>query len=196
MDPSIDTTRTAQVWDAEDCPDPIPDGYDACMIYVGGSSAAHVWTDEELARVAHLPRLPVWVPTPGQDNARAVALEVKERLRVLGVPRYRQDTGERVAVMWDLERGTLPDPGWVRTVCNHLAADGWSNLIYGSTSWVFQEPPRDGYVVATNDGINEVYPHAHAVANQYRFDLEVPGGTIDVSCFNRDTLARFWHPKV
>lgn len=193
MEPAT-ATDLIRVWDAEYCPDPLPDGFDACMIYIGGSSAAHIWDDDELARVAHLPRLPVWVPTPGQENPRQVALQVDRRLTDLGIPRGPQPDGEKVGVMWDMETGREPDPRWLNIAAATLTRRGRANLPYGSRDTLFAEPPRAGYVVATDDHNPELYPHVHSIANQYWFDLDTPGGLIDVSVFTRASLRYFWHP--
>src|SRR5215470_12120305 len=85
------------MFDAAHCPDPVPTGYDVAAVYAGGSSATHAWSQAELDRVAHLLRLPVWVPTPGHENPEHVAGEFVVWLREHGVPNS-QEAGHPVHV--------------------------------------------------------------------------------------------------
>ncbi len=185
---------TAPVWDASHCPNPLPDGYAACMGYLGGSSAAHEWTNEEWDAVRHMPRLPVWVPTPGVDNPRQSALACVRRLAELGVPRADQQGGRHVTVLWDLETGTEPDPGWANHAADVLLAHGYFNLIYGSTAWIFGNPSRAGYVVADPTGSAHMYLHPDVSGTQYAWGIQTAGGAIDASLFTLDAIAKFWRP--
>lgn len=182
------------VFDAETCPDPIPPGYVGCMVYAGGSSAAHAWEQAELDRVAHMPRLPVWVPTPGRDDPAAAAAELLAWLKGHGVEPVNPRNGQRVHVMWDMETGKEPDAAWLDQAASHVAAGGYWNWVYGSISTLFGQPARDGYVVANPTGQIHMYLHPQAVATQFQFEVAVSGGTIDRSAFTRAALGSFWLP--
>jgi hypothetical protein len=186
----------AHGFDAAYCPDPIPAGYTWCMVYAGGSSAARPdgWTTAELARVEHLPRLPVWVPTPGSDNPRQAAIMFRQWLGDHGVPAAQENGGEHVRVMWDLETGTEPDPRWVTIAADYLLQAGYFNLIYGSPSWLFGQPRRAGYMVADPDGIPLLYPHAGVVGTQYAWNVATPGGPIDANVLLAGVRQRLWQP--
>src|SRR5229473_2127120 len=135
---------TVEMFDAAFCPDPVPAGFACCMVYAGGSSALHPWTQRELSLVQHLPRLPVWVPTPGLDNPRQSALGLVAWLTAHKVPQTAPN-GEHTLIMWDLETGREPYPRWVNIAADVLRAHGYFNLIYGSTSVLFGQPARSGY---------------------------------------------------
>ncbi len=179
------------MWDAEHCPDPLPGGFIACMAYFAGSSAAHVWDADEIDRVkaASLGILPVCVPTPGTDNPLTAAQELIDRLHAEGVP-----DNHACHVMWDMETGKEPDPRWLDKAADRVRAAGYLNLVYGSPSTLFNQPPRDGYVVANPTNQIHMYERAHVRATQYAFDVRAPGGLIDQSAIASDLVAELWHP--
>lgn len=183
-------------FDAAFCPDPVPLGYQWCEVYAGGSSATRQngWTDAELARVAHLPRLVVWVPTPGFDNPRQSALGFLNWLWAHGVPDTNAE-GEHTRVMWDLETGREPDAGWLNTAANVLSAHGDWNVLYGSTSWLFGYPVRSGYCVADPTGFPHMYPHPGVVLTQWNWGKRVPGGVIDEDLATADLVSKMWQPE-
>lgn len=185
---------TVLMFDASHCPSPVPQGYAACMGYAGGSSAAHEWTPDEWARVAHLPRLPVWVPTPGRDNPRQAALAFARRLTELGVPRADQQGGRHVRCLWDMETGTEPDPGWLDIAADVLHARGYFSLSYGSTSWAFGQTRRAGYFPADPTGVPHLYDHDNVVGTQFRWGVLTDGGIIDESLITTDLLPNLWMP--
>src|SRR5258708_8027882 len=123
---------TAEMFDAAFCPAPVPAGFPACMVYAGGSSASHPWTARELALVAHLPRLPVWVPTPGTDNPRQAGLTFVAWLAANKVPAVAPK-GEHTPGMWDLETGRVPYPRWGNNPCKVLKAHRYFNPNYART---------------------------------------------------------------
>lgn len=179
--------EVANGWDAAYFPDPAPDqddGYAWCEFYLGGSSATRQngQSAAELARVAALPKLPVWVPTPGVDNPRQSALSCLTALRAFGIPAYAKPWRW---VMWDMETGTLPDPAWFKVAHSVMVAAGYGTISYGSTSWVFGEPNYSGLIVAQPDGnadlaqLRAQHPGALIVGKQYRWGVTVPGGRID-----------------
>jgi hypothetical protein len=187
--------QLAHGFDAAYCPDPLPFDYTWCMVYAGGSSAARPdgWTSDELARVEHLPRLPVWVPTPGSDNPRQAAMQFRQWLRDHGVPTAQENGGQHVRVLWDLETGKEPDPQWVTIAADYLHQD-YFNLIYGSPSWLFRQPRRAGYMVADPDGIPLLYPHAGGVGKQYAWNVPTPGGPVDANVLLAGVRQRLWQP--
>ena len=188
-------------WDAAFCPDPAPDrddGYTWCEVYLGGSSATRPagWNQTERNRVADLPKLPVWVPTPGRDNPRQSALACLAALRALGVPSFA--TPWR-AVMWDLETGIEPDPAWFAVAHGVMMAAGYGTVSYGSQSWVFGEPSYLGMIVAGPDGnpdfraLQAAHPGARIIGKQYRWDVTTPGGIVDQDALAPDFLPHLGH---
>lgn len=187
--------QTVQVWDRAHCPSPLPDGYGACGVYIGGSSATHIWDDAELASVAHLPRLPIWVPTPGHENPRQVAMQAVSRLRELGVPSVADDCGRRPAMVWDMETGRDTDGAWLDIAANYLHAHGYLNLVYASLSVITLLPSRAGRWLALPDGLNRLTGLPDELGKQYRWAVPTPGGTIDASVFRLSALGMFWQPS-
>jgi hypothetical protein len=191
-------------WDAAFCPDPAPDqddGYSWCEVYIGGSSATRRtgWNVTERARVADLPKLPVWVPTPGRDNPRQSALDCLYALRIFGVPAWA--TPWR-AVMWDMETGTLPDPAWFKVAHGVMMAAGYGTVSYGSQGWAFGEPNYLGMIIADPDGtpdfrpLRAAHPDALIVGKQYKWQVDTPGGVIDQDALDpafMPHLGRFLH---
>ena len=187
-------------WDAAFCPDPAPDqddGYIWCEVYIGGSSATrrNGWDDPtEINRVADLPKLPVWVPTPGFDNPRQSALDCLAALRRYGVPAWARPWR---AVMWDMETGILPDPAWFKVAHSVMVAAGYGTVSYGSTAWVFGEPNYMGMIVAQPDGdpslelLRLAHRESLIVGKQYRWGVRVPGGVVD-----QDVLAASFLPHL
>jgi hypothetical protein len=182
-------------WDAAFCPDPPPAEIGGHRMsyggfYLGGSSAFHVWTDQERRRLAAsgLRCMPIWVPTPGFENPRQVALAAAAALRAVGVPHHA--TPWRV-LMWDLETGKEPDPPWLNIAADTLASRGFGSLVYGSPggSGLFSYAQRSGYMVASFDGVPELYPHPHVVGKQYTANQAVPGGEVDLDVVSSSLLA-------
>jgi len=188
-------------WDAAFAPDPPPDqddGYSWCQVYIGGSSATrrNGYNQTELARVADLPKLPVWVPTPGFDNPRQSALACLAALKAFGVP--ANATPWRV-VMWDMETGVLPDPAWFTIAHAVMMAAGYGTISYGSTAWVFGEPSYLGMIVAQPDGnpdfrpLQAQHPTAKIVGKQYRWGVQAPGGLVDQNALDPAFLPHLGH---
>jgi hypothetical protein len=187
-------------WDAAFCPDPVPHDIGGIRqsyggFYLGGSSAYHVWTPAErhLLRGSGLKAMPIWVPTPGAENPRQVALQAAAAMRAAGFlphqrPWYRP-------LMWDLETGTEPDPGWGTVAFRTLHQQGYDSILYGSPggSSLFSWPLDDGgwsaYLVASYDGIPQLYPHPHVTGKQYAANVSVPGGQVDLDVIDASLLA-------
>lgn len=185
-------------WDAATCPDPLPrDGIGvACEVYIGGSSAFHVWTDREINRVRHMPKLPVWVPTPGSDNPRQAALACVARLHELGVPASR--TGKRVRVLCDLETGQEPDAPWLDTFALNIWARGYSTSPYMSLSLWDRSAytAKEGVVIAEYPANGEpnlaLFDDKRIVGHQYAAEVHTAGGNVDLDLFRPDFVEHFW----
>lgn len=184
----------ATMFDAEFCPDPIPVGYQAALVYAGGSSAAHPWEPSELALVAHLPRLPTWVPTPGQDDPVAAAEAFLTWLADHGVPAVRPGTDVHQLVMWDMETGQDTNARWLKQAADRMAKEGYFNLVYGSISTLFQLPPRSGYMVANPTNEAHMYLRPDVAGTQWTFNKPTTGGKIDIWALLREIVHQFWQP--
>lgn len=187
----VDTVRA---FDAMFCPQTVPAGYAAALGYAGGSSAARAWTDEEWARVSHLARMPIWVPTPGLDNPLQAAIEFAAVLERLGVPPAWRNGGRHVRVLWDLETGREPDPRWLDRAADRLRSAGYFSVSYGSPSWAFGQPRRAGYLPANPTGEPHLYLHPDVVGTQYEWDKAVPGGVVNSSLLTVDLVRSLWLP--
>jgi hypothetical protein len=197
-DTTIDAATAAPLvngWDAAFCPDPVPTEINGRRMayagfYLGGSSAFRTWPDGERRRLAasRLRAMPIWVPTPGHENPRQVALQAADALKAAGIPAHASPFR---ALMWDLETGIEPDSQWLTVAANTLAAYGYDNLVYGSPdgSGIFSEPARLGYIVAFYDGRPSLYPHPGAVGKQYQANVSVPGGQVDLNVLESSILA-------
>lgn len=183
-------------FDGAFCPDPVPADIGGvpvgwCEFYMGGSSAFRPdgWDDAEMERVEHLPKLPVWVPTPGRENPRQSALGCVDALRRYGVPAH---AAPYRAVLWDLETGTEPDAPWLATARAYLLAAGYDSLVYGSASWIFGYPPYSGYLVADPTGRPHMYVHPGVAGTQYEWGVNVTGGQVDLDLLD-DALLPHLH---
>ena len=169
-------------WDAAFCPDPPPleaGGKPMTFneIYIGGSSAFHVWTAAEVERLdgLGLVQLPVWVPTPGADNPRQAALQAASILHDLGVPAYASPW--RV-LMWDLETGSPAIYGsWLTAAADTLASRGYGSLSYADlANGVLSLPQRTGRIVAHWDG--QPVLESGQLGHQYQPGVSVPGAEL------------------
>jgi hypothetical protein len=184
----------ANGWDAAFCPDPVPTEINGRRMsyggfYLGGSSAFHVWSDAERRRLnaSRLKCMPIWVPTPGTDNPRQVALAAAAAMGSVGIPNHA--TPWRV-LLWDLETGTEPDPPWLNIAADTLASRGYGSLVYGSPggSGLFSYAPRSGYLVASFDGTPSLYQHPNVVGKQYQANVTVTGGEVDLDVVTPSVL--------
>lgn len=208
---SFDPQTRVLGFDAAFCPDPVPatiGGVNVrwCEVYLGGTSALHVWSAAERDRVDHLPKLPVWVPTPGVDNPGQSAAGCLAALRSAGVPAHA--TPYR-AVMVDLETGTadpsrgLADPSWLAAFRARILAGGYDTMPYASMSVVFRYPAYTGRVGACWDGSQTFTCNGEQLAGtivckQYAAEVHVPGGFVDLDALQISSLPHLglWTPAV
>jgi len=184
------------VWDAATSPDPLPDDAigTACMVYVGGTSAARVWTEPEIDRVAHMPKLPVWVPTPGVDNPRQAGHACIAALQARGITPVNSQ-GQRQWVLVDLETGREPAADWLKVFVRPIFQAGYSIPRYGSpdSSHLFDYTPGTvGYWVANFNGQARLYNHANVVGTQFQDLVRTPGGIVDQSVMLPTGLPHLW----
>lgn len=183
-------------FDAMRCPFEIPAEAKFAMPYVSGSSAAHIWSMTELARVAHLPVLPICVPTPGLDNPRHAAYNFATALERIGYPRHTGHGDPYYRVLWDLETGKEPDRGWVNVACDYMLSAGYFSEIYGSPSWEFGQPHRAGYFVADPTGRPHLYPAAGVNGTQYQWNANEGHGAFDRDCVTKFLYDHMGHIHV
>jgi hypothetical protein len=201
----------ALVFDAARCPDPVPvtvggQPVRGCEVYIGGSSAFHVWDAAERDRVDHLPKLPVWVPTPGLDNPGHSAMGCLDALRAAGVPPFARPYR---AVMVDLETGTadpsrrLSDPAWLAAFRARILAAGYDTMPYASANVVFRYPVYTGRIMACWDGSQQFTCNGEQTVlsiagKQYVAEVHVPGGFVDLNVFTLAVLPHMglWTPAV
>jgi hypothetical protein len=159
-----------------------PDGYQVSAFYIGASGATpHVWTPEEIVTYTYPIKLPIYVPSyfhTGTLDAPSDFADCLAALKRVGAPQ-----GTAVAI--DFE--TLINSYYVNTINQLLMQEGYSVLLYGSTSTVFKNPrPFCGYWAATRPG-NADYPGAgnlypNSSATQYidagSYDENVILGTL------------------
>ena len=120
-----------------------PPATDVVGFYIGGDTP-HVWTPAEIARQTARYRLPIWVRSNPygvvyvNDSAACVAA-----LKAIQAPRG-------TCVVLDLE--TAVDVDYCNTMGWDLAANGYTALVYGSSSTLFKNPKLGGYWVALGEG--------------------------------------------
>lgn len=193
-------------FDAAFCPDPVPVALSGqpvgwCEVYIGGTSAFHVWTAAEVARVADLPKLPVWVPSPGLDNPGQAGMDCLNALRVAGVPDH---TAPYRAVMVDLETGAAAgqaDPGWLAAFRARILAGGYDTMPYASMNLVFGYPAYLGRIGACWDGSQSFTCNGEALAGtivgkQYAAEVATPGGFVDLDVLDSAIMPHLgrWYP--
>jgi hypothetical protein len=162
-----------------DCstPIPVPEGMQVTAGYIGGATP-RVWTTGEWATMSAPLKLPIYVPTWFRTqvwNAYEDFRECLLSLYSLGVPQ-----NSVVAVDMETEINT----GYVSSLNSLLSNSGYSMLLYGSRSYVFQNPrPTAGYWSANRDGLPEL--DSGAIATQY---TRLPDRDLNVF----SPFLRFW----
>jgi hypothetical protein len=164
------------------------------MVYIGGTSATRAWDGAEIARVAHMPKLPVWVPTPGIDNPRQAGQACVAALKARGITPVNGQ-GQRQWVLVDLETGREPAAAWLKVFVRPVFQAGYSIPRYGSVdgSHIFDyEPGTVGYWVAFYNFKPELYNHANVIATQFADQVQTPGGVVDQSVMVPAGLKNLW----
>lgn len=147
-----------RMYDASVPPQAAPPGYDVCAFYIGGDTP-HRWSDEERTRQGARHYLPIWTRFPTADYSAAddAAMAVAW-MRDHAVP-------HGAALALDFETGV--DAAYVETFDVAVTSAGYSLILYGSLSFVLQNPrPRGGYWTAIWDGNPQLRP-GDAAATQY-----------------------------
>lgn len=153
-----------QMWDAA-YPPSSPPNVEAVAGYIGGSTP-NIWTEQEwtdsLRRSSAQFKLPIFVrvpPTshdPKDDAAFCIAW----------ARNHNQPKGSIIALDYE----TAVDATYLRAFDAVIIAGGYKTMVYGSRSFVFQNPkPSGGYWSATWNNV----PHldAGAAATQYGGDV-------------------------
>jgi len=142
--------------------------------YVGGA-ADNIWSNEDWQRVARYPKLPIWVADKTHSGSYW-GLGIVIAAYNLGIPR-----GTAVAIDMELVgadgKANLEDCG----KCLHYF--GYYAWPYGSTSYLFQLPPLDGYWVSTDSKMKQQYAHPNVHATQWDF-----GSLFDSSLIHRHAV--------
>lgn len=186
---------TVEAFDAEMCPTDVPAGVEVAFVYIGGSSAASIWDQHERQRVQHLHKAPIWVPTPGREDPRKVAFQAAAQMAALGIPRAGEAPEVACHLFWDLETGKEPDPEWYRVAADRLRQNGYHSIAYGSLGYLFDYEQRAGYWPANPTGVAHLTEHPGVVAEQYAWNVRVPGGLINRDVVARQLLPGLWQPS-
>jgi len=131
-------------------------GVEGAAFYIGGSNAAHTWTDGQIRSLTERYRLPIWVPDYANPTPQMDAAAVIGWLEAHSWPMSK-------AVMLDME--TRVDVALVNEFGDLLQAAGYRTIPYGSLSAIFRNPRRSGYAVADWDGVASLEPGA--IIKQY-----------------------------
>lgn len=140
--------------------------FDVVAGYIGYPNATpHVWSKAEWDSQPCRFRLPIFVPSSwaglGWDTVRDVRA-IKSALSTLGVP-----IGSTIGL--DME--TQVQPSYVSIVITQLNAAGYGVLVYGSKSYVYQNPlpngSRAGYWPADWTGTAHMASGVNVWATQY-----------------------------
>lgn len=186
---------TIEAFDAEVCPETIPAWAFAAFFYAGGSSAAQVWDQDERQRIMHLHKGPIWVPTPGRDDPRKVASDAATELARLGLPQIGDQGADGCVLFWDLETGREPDPEWYTVAADRLHRRGYHSGAYGSLGYLFHYQARAGFWAADPTGQPHLTDHPNVVAEQYAWNVSVPGGRVNRDLIARSLLPNLWQPR-
>jgi Domain of unknown function (DUF1906) len=156
-------------FDASDqIPSSAPSGCEACLGYVGGPEALHTWTLEEWQRFGNLIQFPCWVADfagdPAGQGSQAAAAAAG-----LGWHRSR-------AIILDME--SVNDASFLSAWAAAVKKAGFTPVWYGSREYCAQATDYMRWL-ADPDGIDALETGFDAV--QYSWNVQVPGGVIDLS---------------
>jgi Domain of unknown function (DUF1906) len=164
-------------FDASDqIPSAAPSGCEACLGYIGGTKALHIWTLAEWQQFGHLIQFPCWVAdfsgNAGQQGSQAAAAATK-----LGWRAHR-------AIVLDME--AVDNPSFLSAWAAEVRKAEFTPVWYGSRSSSAQ---ASAYIrwLADPDGVAGLESGFHAV--QYDWNVTVPGGVVDLSVVDSELAA-------
>lgn len=123
--------------------------------YYGGPDALNVWSPQQWGAFSANRKMPIWV---GGFGGSAEGEQAVLTLQNLGVPK-----GSLTAL--DMEERV--DETYVNSFGSMLRNYGYKTLVYGSASTVFDNPPLNGYWVASWTGYPFMYMHLAVRGTQY-----------------------------
>jgi hypothetical protein len=125
---------------------PPPDPHlDVCAGYIGGDTP-HVWTDAEWNSQSARWRLPIFTRSNPTDANQAASDAASA---IAWARAHGQPAGTAIALDYE----TAKDAAYLTAFDADVVAAGWTVLVYGSLSTVFQNPrPSAGYWTASWTG--------------------------------------------
>lgn len=156
-------------FDASDqIPPAAPAGCEACLGYIGGPQALHTWTLEQWQQFGSLIQFPCWVADFGADPSGQGTQAAQAAAR-LGWKGTR-------AIVLDME--AVNDPGFLTAWAAEVRKARFTPVWYGSAVASGQASEYMRWL-ADPGGIAGLQPGFDAV--QYDWNVQVPGGVIDLS---------------
>lgn len=157
-----------RMWDASRPLRTLPAWLKIVAGYIGGDTP-YVWTIQDWQSQGKRKKLPIFVNDHSTPNdASADGFAILYRLYVLGVPK-----GSPVVI--DME--TSVDPVYILALWQIIKWAGYKLWVYGSNGPVQNNPPCDGYWVATLDGIAAMvagrFVRATQFANRGQYDSSI-----------------------
>jgi hypothetical protein len=150
---------------------------DVWAVYIGGA-ATKVWSDDDIRRISHFPKLPIYVLRPDKSGTFC-GLECIMTLYKLGIPRSTAVALDMELLCEDLSKLSESVSEFYKV----LSFFGYLVWKYGSLSYIFKVPSVDGSWVATDSGDDEQYQHAGVHATQWKFSTD--DGDTDTSRIHR-----------
>lgn len=158
----------------------------AVLGYLGGNTP-HVWTPDEWRRFQNLKQMGIWVgyqesdPVGHGNDAASAALSLGWTPNGNGATRR--------GIVLDFE--TEIDPSWVKSYADTVNSRGFDTFVYGSESFVLQNPVRSGRWIALYNDQPNIPGDPGAVAHQYEADVPWNGTQVDLSVVSSDFLLHF-----
>lgn len=154
--------------------------------YLGGNTP-HIWTPDEWRRFQNLKQMGIWV---GFNEADPVGHgnDAVQAARSLGwTPNGNGAT--RRGIIIDFE--TEIDPAWIKSYADTVNSGGYDTFVYGSESFVLQNPVRSGRWIALYNDQPNIPADPGALAHQYVADVPWDGTQVDLSVVSSDFLLHF-----
>jgi hypothetical protein len=153
---------------SEQIPPSAPSGCEACLGYIGGATALHVWTLAEWKRFGHLIQFPCWIADFSGDPVKQ-GQQAAEAASKLG---WRPGRG----IVLDME--STSDKSFLTKWADEVHKAKFVTIWYGSRAVSGQASDYKRWL-ADPDGIAALVPGFDAV--QYEWNVQVPGGVVDLS---------------